>query len=54
VSSAPNIYFNDDGTFHSILDAALICHLTDRLSRTQKLDEPSYIGGGGAHFTSEV
>jgi 2,4'-dihydroxyacetophenone dioxygenase len=49
-----NINFNEDGTFHSILDAALICHLTDSLSRAQKLDEPRYIGGGAAHFTSEV
>jgi hypothetical protein len=49
-----NINFNEDGTFHSILDAALICHLTDSLSRAQKLDEPWYIGGGAAHFTREA
>jgi 2,4'-dihydroxyacetophenone dioxygenase len=43
-----NINFTEDGQFHSILDAALIRHLTDALAFAQGLDEVSYIGGGAA------
>ncbi len=47
-----NVNFNDDGTFHSILDAALIAHLTGALSEAQGLGPINYIGGGAAGFTA--
>ncbi|WP_416063803.1 2,4'-dihydroxyacetophenone dioxygenase family protein [Rhodococcus indonesiensis] len=45
-----NINFNEDGTFHSILDAALIRHLTGTLSAEQNLGPVNFIGGGAAGF----
>lgn len=48
-----NINFNQDGTFHSILDAALIAHLTSALGEAQGHGEVRYIGGGAADFTAE-
>ncbi len=48
-----NINFNLDGTFHSILDAALIAHLTSVLSEAQGHGPINYIGGGAADFTAE-
>lgn len=50
--SGANINFTDDGQFHSILDAALISHLTSTLSEEQKLGPISYIGGGAAGHTN--
>ncbi|MFE7420339.1 2,4'-dihydroxyacetophenone dioxygenase family protein [Rhodococcus sp. NPDC057529] len=50
--SGANVNFNDDGTFHSVLDAAMIRHLTDVLSAEQNLGPINYIGGGAADFTS--
>jgi len=47
-----NVNFNEDGTFHSILDATTIRHLTDTLAAEQGL-ELRYIGGGEASFTDE-
>lgn len=49
-----NVNFNEDGTFHSILDALTIRHLTDTLSAEQGLDTPRYIGGGESAYTSEA
>jgi len=46
-----NVNFNEDGSFHSILDALTIRHLTDTLSAQQGLDQPRYIGGGEAGYT---
>ncbi|HEY5857980.1 MAG TPA: 2,4'-dihydroxyacetophenone dioxygenase family protein [Aldersonia sp.] len=43
-----NINFNEDATLHSILDAALIRHLTDTLSVAQNLGPVTYVGGGAA------
>ncbi|TIC83280.1 hypothetical protein E8D34_16385 [Nocardioides sp. GY 10113] len=48
VIQGSNINFNDDGTFHSILDAALVRHLTDALSEAQGLGPAKYIAGGEA------
>ena len=48
-----NINFTDDGQFHSILDAALLRHLTDTLSAEQNLGTINYIGGGAAGFTAQ-
>ena len=48
-----NINFTEDGQFHSILDAALIRHLTDTLAAEQNLGALSYIGGGAAGFTTQ-
>lgn len=45
-----NINFTEDGQFHSILDAALIRHLTDTLSVEQNLGRINYIGGGAAGY----
>lgn len=47
-----NINFNEDGTFHSILDAALIRHLSDLLAVEQDLGPLNYISGGEAGFTN--
>ena len=49
-----NINFTQDGQFHSILDAALIRHLTDQLSVAQGLGDINYIGGGAAGFTRQA
>jgi hypothetical protein len=48
-----NINFTADGQFHSILDAALLRHLTDTLAVEQGLGEINYIGGGEAAMTSK-
>jgi hypothetical protein len=48
-----NINFTEDGQFHSILDAALIRHLTDTLSAERNLGAINYIGGGAAGFTAQ-
>jgi hypothetical protein len=47
-----NINFTEDGQYHSILDAALLRHLTDTLSVEQHLGVINYIGGGAAGFTA--
>jgi hypothetical protein len=47
-----NINFTEDGTFHSILDAVSIRHLTDLLAAAQELGDPRYIGGGAITFTA--
>lgn len=50
-----NVNFNQDGTFHSILDAALIHHLTSTLSAAQGLGAIDFITGGAAgHRVSEA
>lgn len=51
--SGANVNFNDDGTFHSVLDAALVRHLTDTLSEAQGLGPVNYIGGGAAGFSTQ-
>lgn len=48
IVNGANVNFTDDGEFHSILDAALICHLTGQLAEAQKLGPVTYIGGGAA------
>jgi 2,4'-dihydroxyacetophenone dioxygenase len=48
-----NINFTTDGQFHSILDAALLRHLTDTLAVEQGFGEINYIGGGEAGMTSK-
>jgi hypothetical protein len=46
-------HFTEDGQFHSILDAALLRHLTDTLSAEQSRGAINYIGGGAADFTAQ-
>jgi 2,4'-dihydroxyacetophenone dioxygenase len=48
-----NINFDNDGNFHSILDAALIAHLTTNLAAEQNLGPLNYIGGGAAGYTAK-
>ena len=48
-----NINFTEDGQFHSILDAALIRHLSDTLAAEQNLGALNYIGGGAAGFMTQ-
>ncbi len=48
IVTGANVNFNPDGTFHSVLDAALIVHLTDQLAAAQGHDEIAYIAGGAA------
>lgn len=50
--SGANLNFTDDGQFHSILDAALIAHLTGQLAEAQQLGPLTYIGGGAAGTTT--
>lgn len=50
--SGANVNFTDDGQFHSILDAALIAHLTGQLAEAQGLGPITYIGGGAAGITA--
>lgn len=50
--SGANINFSEDASFHSILDALTLRHLTDTLSTEQNLGELRYIGGGEAGFTT--
>jgi quercetin dioxygenase-like cupin family protein len=45
-----NINFSEDGQFHSILDAALIRHVTDARAVEQNLGPVNYIGGGAAGY----
>lgn len=54
IVNGSNINFTDDGAFHSILDAALIAHLTSTLAEAQGVGPVSYIGGGAADFTTTV
>ncbi|AGC63223.1 ChrR Cupin-like domain protein [Mycobacterium marinum] len=50
-----NINFTDDGQFDSILDAALIAHVTQLKAEEQNLGPINYIGGGAAgHTTKEA
>ncbi len=49
--SGANVNFNEDGTYHSVLDAAMIKHLTDALAAEQNLGPIDYIGGGAAGRT---
>lgn len=48
-----NVNFTDDGQFHSILDAALITHLTGTLAGEQRLGSVDYISGGTAIRTTQ-
>ncbi|BBX59394.1 2,4'-dihydroxyacetophenone dioxygenase [Mycobacterium shottsii] len=48
-----NINFSEDGQFHSILDAALIAHLTANLAAEQNLGPLNYISGGAAGYTAK-
>lgn len=50
--SGANINFDDDGSFHSILDAALITHLTGTLAAEQNLGAVNYLTGGTVTYTS--
>ncbi|MCV7354317.1 2,4'-dihydroxyacetophenone dioxygenase family protein [Mycolicibacterium fluoranthenivorans] len=47
-----NINFNEDGSFHSILDAVSGTHLVEVLGEAQHLGPITYIGGGAAGVTS--
>ncbi len=49
-----NVNFNEDGTFHSVLDAAMIEHLTGALSEAQGLGPIDYIVGGFAGHSVET
>lgn len=48
-----NVNFNEDGSFHSILDALMIRTLTDSLAEAQGLGEIRYIGGGQSTYTAD-
>lgn len=41
-----NINFTETGEYHSILDAATICYLTDQLAEAQGPGSLKYIKGG--------
>ncbi|MEE4023540.1 2,4'-dihydroxyacetophenone dioxygenase family protein [Gordonia sp. PKS22-38] len=48
-----NVNFNEDGSFHSILDTALIRHLTGALAEAQGSGPVRFISGGFAGFDVE-
>jgi len=52
IVNGANVNFSDDGQFHSILDAALISHLTGQLAAAQNLGPLTYISGGVATSTN--
>lgn len=45
-----NINFNEDGSFHSILDAPAMRYLTDLLAPAQGAGDVRYISGGETAF----
>lgn len=47
-----NINFDDDGSFHSVLDAAPISFLTESLAAEQNLGTINYLTGGTVGYTS--
>lgn len=48
-----NINFDNDGNFHSVLDAAFIAHQTAALAVEQDLGPVNYIGGGAAGYAAK-
>lgn len=52
VVSGANVQFDDDGQFHSILDAAAISALTSQLAADRNLGPVPYISGGAATRTN--
>lgn len=48
-----NVNFNDDGTFHSILDATLLTALIGELAAEQNLGTIKYLTGGAVTFADE-
>ena len=52
--SGANVNFTEDGQFHSVLDAAMIVHLTGQLAEAQQLGPLNYISGGAAGFNAEA
>jgi len=48
-----NINFSEDGSFHSILDAVLIHHLSTVFAEEQGHGPINFIGGGEAHYTAQ-
>ena len=50
--SGSNINFGEDGQFDSVLDAAMLSHLTATVAAEQDLGPINYIGGGTAGFTA--
>jgi 2,4'-dihydroxyacetophenone dioxygenase len=52
--SGSNVNFDDDGQFHSFLDAMTLRHITDTLTAERSLKPGRYIDGGEAGFTVEA
>lgn len=48
-----NVNFTEDGQYHSILDAAMLRHLTETLAAERGLGTVDYIGGGVTGLMSE-
>lgn len=51
--SGTNINFDEEGRFHSLLDAMSLRHLTDTLAAERGLGVPDYIDGGAAAKTED-
>lgn len=49
-----NVNFDEDGRFHSLLDAVSLAHLVDTAAEAQGLGEVRYIGGGDMGYTAEA
>jgi 2,4'-dihydroxyacetophenone dioxygenase len=52
--SGTNVNFDENGAFHSLLDALSLRHLTDTLSAERGLEAPRYIEGGEAGYTEDA
>lgn len=52
--SGTNINFDEQGQFHSLLDALSLRHLTDTLTAQRGLASARYVEGGEAGFTGQA
>ena len=52
IVNGANVNFNEDGQFHSVLDAVTLVRLTEELSKAQGLGALTYLTGGSAGYTS--
>ncbi|HRV59222.1 MAG: 2,4'-dihydroxyacetophenone dioxygenase family protein [Solirubrobacterales bacterium] len=52
--SGANVNFDEEGSFHSVLDACMIAHLTTELCEAQGIGPVDYVRGGFAAVKSDA
>ena len=52
IVSGANVSFNDEGQFHSVLDAVTVQHLVKQCAEAQGLGPVNYLTGGSAKFAN--